>query len=437
MDSTVLSLIAICLSFIIFFFCCMKGLGPVITSFICAALVGLTTQSGLNTAFFSTYVSGALTFGQNVFIPMIIGAAMGGIYSATGSTEVIGKQFVKWLGPNNAVFIIMGISFLMPYLGVSAYVFVCAYVAFGVLKAANLPRTVGVAAMGGSASIAMLVAPGGANIANLVPTFTLGTDLYAAPLMGWVCTFIGIGLDIFYVQMLARTARKNKIGYTEPEYMLGKEMIKEDNLPSFGIAITPLIAILVLLYIFQKIFLMSADNALVLAQVIGIILMFVFNWNRIIGDKLKMIADSASNGFGVFMACVAVTGFGSVVQDTSGYQFLIEKLLGLNVNPYVQIFIVVAVVCAMCADGLGGMSVFFSTLAPSFLEQGLDPAAMHRVTTCTATTFDSLPHNSVVNINLQVFGLTHKEGYKHLAVVQIGIPIIYSIVAVIMAILFY
>lgn len=437
MSSVAVSLIAIALSFVIFFVCCMKGLGPVITSFICVALVGLTTQSGITTSFFTTYVTGALTFGQNVFVAMIIGATMGGIYSATGSTEVIGKQFVKWLGPKNAVYIIMAISFIMPYLGVSAYVFVCAYVAFGVLKAANLPRTVGVAAMGGAACIAMLVAPGGANIGNLIPTFTLGTDLYAAPLMGWVCTIIGLGLSVFYVQMIARSARKNGIGYTEPPYMVGRETIKEEDLPSFGIAITPLIAILILLYIFQKFMKMPADNALVIAQVIGIILMFILNWNRILGDKFRLVADSASNGFGVFMACVAVTGFGAVVQDTTGYQFLVEKLLGLHINPYAQIFIVVAVVCALCADGLGGMSVFFATLAPTFLAQGLNPAAMHRVTTAAATTFDSLPHNSVININLQVFGLTHKEGYKHLAVVQIIIPLIYSIVAVIMAILFY
>ena len=68
---------------------------------------------------------------------------------------------------------------------------------------------------------------------------------------------------------------------------------------------------------------------------------------------------------------------------------------------------------------------------------GVDAGALHRLTLATATTFDSMPHNGSLNVVMGVMGLTHKEVYQNICVVQIGITCAYTLVALLLCILFY
>ena len=52
-------------------------------------------------------------------------------------------------------------------------------------------------------------------------------------------------------------------------------------------------------------------------------------------------------------------------------------------------------------------------------EAGIDPALLHRVTTISAGTLDSLPHNGAVVSLLAVCGLTHRESYGDMVMVGI------------------
>jgi H+/gluconate symporter-like permease len=50
---------------------------------------------------------------------------------------------------------------------------------------------------------------------------------------------------------------------------------------------------------------------------------------------------------------------------------------------------------------------------------------------------DTLPHNGAVITILAVFGLMHKDGYKHMFATCVVAPLLTMIPAVIMAILLY
>jgi H+/gluconate symporter-like permease len=52
-------------------------------------------------------------------------------------------------------------------------------------------------------------------------------------------------------------------------------------------------------------------------------------------------------------------------------------------------------------------------------EVGIDPQLLHRVTTISAGTLDSLPHNGAVVSLLAVSGLTHRESYRDIVMVGI------------------
>lgn len=132
-----------------------------------------------------------------------------------------------------------------------------------------------------------------------------------------------------------------------------------------------------------------------------------------------------------------MTGFASVVALSPIYSAMLEWLAGLSINLYVLTVVAVAVRCAICADCMGGMSAFYTLLAPQTVAQGADPSVVHRLSTVTSGTFDSLPHNGNVNISLQVWGINHKEGYKHIFWVQTLLPCTYAILGCILAVILH
>ena len=165
---------------------------------------------------------------------------------------------------------------------------------------------------------------------------------------------------------------------------------------------------------------------------------YVTNWKRIREkNKFDPITKGMMNAMVPLANTAIIVGFAGVVTNTAAYNAMVEKLLSINANPYVTVVIAVAAICALCADAIGGVSTFAATLGQTFLGMGVNPAALHRLTLATATTFDSMPHNGALNVTMQVMGLTHKEVYKHICVVQIVIPLIYTLVALVMAICLY
>ena len=115
-----------------------------------------------------------------------------------------------------------------------------------------------------------------------------------------------------------------------------------------------------------------------------------------------------------------------------------EALLKIDTNPYVTAVISVAAICALCADSIGGVSTFSATLGQTILGMGgVDAGALHRLTLAASTTFDSMPHNGSLNVTMGVMGLTHKDVYKNILVVQIGVTCAYTLIALLMCILFY
>lgn len=437
MNTVLFSAIAVIISIILFFILCMRGFGAIPAALLCTVVIGLTAESGLATSVFSTFVTGTMGFASNMLLAFLSGGMLAGLMNATGSSEVIGDYLAKKLGARFIPYILMIITFLLAYVGVMSYVFIVAYLGFGLLKAVDLPRTVGIVAMGGTGCIGMMLAPGSASVPNLIPTMSLGTDLYAGSLIGWIMVIIGLGLNVIYIECLIRTYRKNNIGYTDPPQDALTTMTCVDKKPSLGAAFSPILLVIALCVILLKVLHLDSNMTVVIAQVAGTILLYALNWKHLPADKLTLLSKGIIPTLTPLMCTSCVVGYATVVNDTAIYATAVQFLANMDVNPYVMVVISVGVLCLLCADGMGGISSFLAVLAPQVLATGADPAIVHRLGCAAATTFDSLPHNGSINMNLMVFGLTHKEAYKNLVVVQIGIPVIYTVVGLILAIILY
>lgn len=191
--------------------------------------------------------------------------------------------------------------------GVMSYVFVVAYLSFGILKAANLPRVVGLTIMSGYMPIGMILLCG-ATTTQLIPTNFLGTTIYSGLNIGIICSIVNVILVTIYVEVLMRTCRKKGIGW---DGLPGneKEMeFKEEELPGLFTAILPVIIVVLGVLIMINVFKMDSTRAIVIAQTVGSIILLVMNWNRIKGNKAKVLSNGAhaalwNNIFNLFAKC--------------------------------------------------------------------------------------------------------------------------------------
>jgi len=70
------------------------------------------------------------------------------------------------------------------------------------------------------------------------------------------------------------------------------------------------------------------------------------------------------------------------------------------------------------------LQIFMQTMAPSYLEMGMNPEVLHRVAVIASGGFDSLPHCGAVVAMLTITQLTHKQAYKDVGIITVVIPVI-------------
>ena len=159
MASVTMSTIAIVVAIAAFIFLSMKGVGPLITAVLAAAFVSLFTEAGFVQSFFTDFLSGVTSMVGNMFFLLVLGAIFGGVLSATGASEKIGTTFVRVMGPTNFLYALIAATMLLAATGAVPYVLM-AYISFGVMRAANLPRYIAMAAVSGTMVLSQNVLPG-------------------------------------------------------------------------------------------------------------------------------------------------------------------------------------------------------------------------------------------------------------------------------------
>jgi len=120
----------------------------------------------------------------------------------------------------------------------------------------------------------------------------------------------------------------------------------------------------------------------------------------------------------------AVIGFGGVVTHTAGFSQFANWILEVDMPALLSVFTSVSVVSAIVGSSSGGLQIFMQTLAPKYLDMGIEPEILHRIANIASGGFDSLPHCGAVIAMLMIMGLTHKQAYKDMFVVTVCIPVV-------------
>jgi H+/gluconate symporter-like permease len=83
----------------------------------------------------------------------------------------------------------------------------------------------------------------------------------------------------------------------------------------------------------------------------------------------------------------------------------------------------VSLVSAITGSSSGGLQIFMQTMAPAYLEMGIEPQTLHRLATMASGGFDSLPHCGAIVAMLTITQLTHKDAYRDVGMITVVIPV--------------
>lgn len=426
----------------------LRGVNIILASLVCSFLVIVTSALPLGETFqdgFAFGKLGAFAFAGRFFLLFAAGAMFGRVMGDSGAAASIAMALVRKLGAYRALWITVLASALLTYGGVVVFVVIFAMYPLGLrlLQEADIPKRLFCAALAlGAGTFTLTALPGTPSIQNIIPTIVLGTDPYAAPVLGLIGGGIMFILGMTYLEWQRRRAKLAGEGFDPaPGDPIGDADIHADQrVPSVPLAILPLIVVIAIIMsprllgsIMPKVLVdfavaqpvMWPSIALVIGSLLGVAL-----FSRVRNRSLEVMGNGIQDAVVPLFATAVVIGFGGVVVQTTGFLAFAQTLTSFDEYPLLSMFGAVSTVSGITGSASGGLQIFMETLAPSYLAMGIEPAELHRLAVMASGGLDSLPHCGAVIAMLAITRLTHAQAYRDVAVVTVAIPIIATLVCI-------
>jgi H+/gluconate symporter-like permease len=141
------------------------------------------------------------------------------------------------------------------------------------------------------------------------------------------------------------------------------------------------------------------------------------------GQALTVLGNGTQEAIMPLINTAAVIGFGGVVTHTEGFSQFTSIMLDSALPPLFSVVASVSLVSAITGSGSGGLQIFMQTMAPAYLEMGIEPETLHRMATMASGGFDSLPHCGAVVAMLTITQLSHREAYRDVGIITVVIPV--------------
>ena len=124
---------------------------------------------------------------------------------------------------------------------------------------------------------------------------------------------------------------------------------------------------------------------------------------------------------------------GTVIKASPAFAIITEAVDKLaQGNGLIYEFISINLLAGVTGSASGGLSIALTTLSDRLLATGINPEILHRVASISANGLDSMPWCGAVMTMFAVCGVTHKDSYRDVAVVNIGITMTGAILAIIL-----
>lgn len=399
-------------------------LGPLVSIFVIVC-----ERLPLFDSLLGPYMGAAANYVEKFFLVFFVGAVFGSIMQETGAAESIAQGLIKVTKGKYVAPLIMMITGLLTYGGISGFVvFFAMYpIAVELFKSTDISRRLIPAAISAGAWTWSMTGPGSPSIQNIVAMRYLKTSSTAAFLPATVSAIAQLVLIFVWLEYRSRAlTKKGCTFYEDPtiepyvdENDLDIAVTKDEvKLPNPLVSATPAILILICFNIIK----MPVEGAVT----VGIISAMILLWKHLEGSKqwINTLNKGALNSATAILNTAIVVGFAGVVKETPGFDKIIANLKNINMSPMLFVAITVAISAGAAGSASGGLGIAFEALKDTFIAMGINLEYVHRIAVIASGTFDTLPHQGAQITLLGICGLTHREGYFDIAITQIIIPII-------------
>ncbi|MGZ3726627.1 MAG: GntP family permease [Pseudobdellovibrio sp.] len=442
-----MTLLVILFALFLLMFVAYQGYSVILFAPLVAMLAVLLTQpDAVPVMFTGVFMEKTVSFLKLYFPIFMLGAIFGKMFEISGFSKSIVNFIVKFLGPNNAILAIVLVSSLLTYGGVSLFVVVFAVYPFAadLFKKSNIPKRLVPAAIAlGAFTFTMDALPGSPQIQNIIPTTFFKTDAWASPVLGIMGAVFVLIFGLIYINWQKRKSNAAGEGYGE-NHLNEPQEIDTDKLPSFWIAILPLILVVGLNKYFVPLInvhfgetaqtqLESMDHAvsvavsgvasiwaIIAALLVGILSIFIMAFKTVYP---KFVDGSKAAVGGALIASLNTAseyGFGAIIAALPGFLLVKQSLQNIP-NVLVNEAVTVTTLAGITGSASGGLSIALAAMSESFIKLA-DSAhvpleVLHRIASMASGGMDTLPHNGAVITLLAVSGLTHRQSYKDIFVI--------------------
>lgn len=231
------------ISIIVFIILCYRGLHTGVAALVAAIIVALGSENGVLTSIFETFCGGIGEFIVTMFPIFTAAGLLGYIMDKTGASEALGKKLIAVLGEDRAPLILSLTTTLLLLAGVGTYVYIVVVLSNSLMKAANLPRRIGLLACVGIAPSISYTLPL-PNLPNALPTEILGTSVFSAPILSVATCVVGVTLFFIYMNHIIKKARANGEGYDGPMNVETIEDEEKKDLPPFSTSVATILVVI-------------------------------------------------------------------------------------------------------------------------------------------------------------------------------------------------
>ncbi len=479
-----LGLFGILISLSLLIWLAYRGWSVLLIAPVVAMLCAAISREPLLASWTQIFMPGAGRFVVQWFPIFLLGGMFGKLMEDSRSISSISRGLTARLGTSRTMLSVVLASAVVTYGGVSVFVafFVLVPMADQMFRAANLPRRLMPAAIGlGAFTFTMSVMPGTPSVNNAIPMPYFGTTTFAAPGLSLIASGIILLFGMWWLNRIEAAARLAGEGYTplagfegtcitektrvqstvagdfDPaELDSSKQSLSE---PPFSLAVLPLIVVITINFLLSLVILPRLDFSFLselrwggtsISSVIGIwsvavalasgcLTVVIVNFGRI--PSLRQTIDAGANASVLpLMTVASLVGFGAVVASLPAFAMVRNTVLAVQGGPLINITVAMNTLAALTGTASGGMAIALDALGENFLqlakESNVNPELMHRLTTMSAGTLDSLPHNGTVLMLLGISGLTHRESYFDMVMTVIASCVLALIAVLILGSLF-
>ncbi len=426
-------------------------LAPLMALFACLFQAG-TPYMGVYTQVFMPALGGYLL---KYFPIFLLGSIFGKFMSDSGAAEVIGQFIAGKLGSERGVLAVVLACGLLTYGGVSLFVVAfCMYpIANSLFQNGNIPKRLIPASIAlGSFTFTMTSLPGTPAIQNAIPMPYFGTTAFAAPGLGMIGALVMFFSGMGWLN--SRTKKAHAKGEGFGGEFVSNKVIETVTSVTFFKALCPLIIVVVLNYLFSKIFLPRFDHtylselkygavspsqvlglwSLIISLTLSILILFLI-YRKQYNNALKTLNEGTYGSLLPIFNTASEVGYGATIASLSSFVLIKDSVLGITPEyPLVSEAISINVLAGITGSASGGLSIALEALSESYLSlaaaANISPELLHRVASMACGGFDTLPHNGAVITLLTICGLTHKKSYFDIGMVAVVFPFLATCVVI-------